>query len=275
MPSRYQMQLPTSKKSGYNSPYGNIRNESWLANLGWDTGIDPSQFMPTQLSNEQLYGENFDFLQGNLKDTIGGKLDPALMQLLSAGKRNISQFGDTSRRNINQQLASSGFRGSGANLTGDIFAKQSGAMGDLTANVGQMGMQNRQNAIMQLLGLNQFQAGQNVGQQQYQTGAFQSLAQMLQSGAMQRRGLDQQNGSDPWGSILGGLASAAPYAAIALSDKKLKENIKKTGEKTKDGIPIVEFNYKGDTKRYRGVLAQDAEKKKPSAVVKAVDYSKI
>ena len=191
--------------NGYNSPYGNIRNESWLANLGWDTGVDPSQFMPTQLSNEQLYGQNFDFLQGNLKDTIGGKLDPALMQLMSAGKRNISQFGDTSRRNIRQDLAGSGFRGSGANLMNNVFQSQSGAMGDLTANVGQMGMQNRQNAIAQLLGLNQFQAGQNVGQQQYQTGAFQNLGQMLQSGAMQRRQLDQQNEGPDFGDIVGGV----------------------------------------------------------------------
>lgn len=191
--------------NGYQSPYGNIRNESWLANLGWQTGINPSQFMPTQLSGDQLYGQNFDFLQGNLKDTIGGKLDPALMQLLGAGKRNISQLGDTSRRNIRQDLAGSGFRGSGANLMNDVFKTQSGAMGDLTADVGQMGMQNRQNAIMQLLGLNQFQAQQNTGQQQYQTGAFQNLAQMLQSGAFADRGLDQQEQGSSWEQIIGGL----------------------------------------------------------------------
>jgi len=190
---------------GYNSPYGNIRNESWLANLGWQTGINPSQFMPSQLTNEQLYGQNFDFLQGNLKDTIGGKLDPALMQLLSAGKRNISQLGDTSRRNIRQDLAGSGFRGAGANLMNDVFKTQSGAMGDLTANVGQMGMQNRQNAIAQLLGLNQFQAGQNVGQQQYQTGAFQNLLQMLQSGAIADRQQDQAEAPASWEDIVGGV----------------------------------------------------------------------
>jgi hypothetical protein len=191
--------------NGYQSPYGNIRNESWLANLGWDTGINPTNFMPTQLTEDQLYGENFNFLQGNLKDTIGGKLDPALMQILTAGKRNISQLGDTSRRATGQQLASSGFRGSGANLMNDIFKTQSGAMGDLTAEVGGLGMQARQNAIAQLLGLNQFQAGQNVGQQQYQTGAFQNLAQMLQSGAMQRRQIDKQNQGGSFEDVLGGI----------------------------------------------------------------------
>ena len=191
--------------NGYQSPYGNIRNESWLANLGWQTGINPSQFMPTQLSGDQLYGQNFDFLQGNLKDTIGGKLDPALMQLLGAGKRNISQLGDTSRRNIRQDLAGSGFRGSGANLMNDVFKTQSGAMGDLTADVGGLGMQARQNAIAQLLGLNQFQAQQNTGQQQYQTGAFQNLAQLLQSGAMMDRQQDQAEAPMGWEEIVGGV----------------------------------------------------------------------
>ena len=191
--------------NGYQSPYGNIRNESWLANLGWQTGVNPNQFMPGQLTNDQLYGQNFGFLTNTLKDTIGGKLDPALMQILSAGKRNISEASDVSRRNINQNLASSGFRGSGANLIGDIFAKQSGALGDLTANVGGMGMQNRQNAIAQLLGLNQFQAGQNVGQQQFKTGAFQSLAQLLQSGAFADRQQDQAEAPTSWEDITGQL----------------------------------------------------------------------
>ena len=268
--------------NGYPSPYGNIRNESWLANLGWDTGINPANMLPTQLSPEQLYGQNFDFLQGNLKDTIGGKLDPALMQLLSAGKRNISQLGDTSRRATNQQMASSGFRGSGANLINDIYKTQSGAMGDLSADVAGMGMQNRQNAIAQLLGLNQFQAGQNVGQQQYQTGAFQNLAQMLQSGNLQRMAIDE-GGSDVWGNLAGSAVQGAAGAGTAFalaSDRRLKENINYTGEYTKDGIPIVEFNFIGSGGKCRGVIAQEAERIRPDAVteingIKHVYYSRL
>jgi hypothetical protein len=205
MANPFNIQLPIGSGKGYDSPYGNIRNESWLANLGWQTGINPSQFMPSQLTNEQLYGQNFDFLQGNLKDTIGGKLDPALMQILSAGTRRISDLGDTARRETQQNLASSGFRGSGANLMNEIFKTQSGALGDLTAEVGGLGMQARENAIARLLGLNQFQAGQNVGQAQYQTGAFQNLAQMLQSGAMMDRQQDQAEAPASWEDIVGGV----------------------------------------------------------------------
>ena len=43
--------------------------------------------------------------------------------------------------------------------------------------------------------------------------------------------------------------------AYLLSDKRLKDGIEKVGEK--DGINIYEFNYKGDDRRFRGVMAQE------------------
>ena len=89
---------------------------------------------------------------------------------------------------------------------------------------------------------------------------------------------DQQG--SPWqmlgglGSIAGmfasGLFSGGASAAMALpalaSDIRLKENIEYTGEETKDGIPIVDFNFIGDNIRRRGVIAQDVEKIRPDAV---------
>jgi len=78
------------------------------------------------------------------------------------------------------------------------------------------------------------------------------------------------------------LAAALPL--IFASDERLKANIRGTGGKTPEGIPIKTFRYKTDPKRRRlvGVMAQDVEKVKPGAVLtdpitgaKAVDYSKI
>jgi hypothetical protein len=40
------------------------------------------------------------------------------------------------------------------------------------------------------------------------------------------------------------------------SDKRLKENIKRTG-KSPSGIPTYEFNYIGNNNRYSGAMAQD------------------
>lgn len=54
-----------------------------------------------------------------------------------------------------------------------------------------------------------------------------------------------------------------------LSDKRIKTNIKKTGEKTEDGVDIYEWEYKTDPKkrRYRGVMAQDQAKADPDSVI--------
>ncbi|MCZ2203722.1 tail fiber domain-containing protein [Bartonella sp. A05] len=51
---------------------------------------------------------------------------------------------------------------------------------------------------------------------------------------------------------------------IGLSDLRVKENIVRVGEK--NGYPIYDFNYKGNTQRYRGVIAQDVMRLNPDAV---------
>ena len=63
------------------------------------------------------------------------------------------------------------------------------------------------------------------------------------------------------------------------SDKRLKTDIKKVG-KTNEGLPVYTYKYKGDDTTQMGVMAQDVEKKTPSAVrtlggFKAVDYTKV
>ena len=80
------------------------------------------------------------------------------------------------------------------------------------------------------------------------------------------------------GSVVG---AALPFILDAFSDKRVKKNIRKTGEKTAAGVPIKTFQYKFDPtgRKYHGVLAQDVEKVEPRAVrteplsgLKAVRY---
>lgn len=69
------------------------------------------------------------------------------------------------------------------------------------------------------------------------------------------------------GSLLGGVGSL-----FALSDKRAKKDIKKVGKLK--GMNLYEYGYKGkndDGKRHVGVMAQEAEKKKPSAVRTGAD----
>lgn len=82
-------------------------------------------------------------------------------------------------------------------------------------------------------------------------------------------------------SGLMGMFGSAAAAAIPLmmSDKRLKTDIEKVG-KTNKGLPIYTYKYKGDNKTQMGVMAQEVEKKTPSAVkiiggFKAVDYNKV
>ena len=75
------------------------------------------------------------------------------------------------------------------------------------------------------------------------------------------------------------LNTAIGIAGLFTSDVKEKENISYVGS-SPQGHNIWEFNYIGDSKRYRGVMAQEVAKINPKAVnvqdgVLAVDYSKI
>ena len=91
--------------------------------------------------------------------------------------------------------------------------------------------------------------------------------------------------SDRFSTFLNfGLQVAGIGATIlAGSDSKIKENITYVGS-SPDGHNIWEFNYIGDSKRYRGAMAQEVAKINPMAVGIAedsagkyltVDYSKI
>ena len=67
---------------------------------------------------------------------------------------------------------------------------------------------------------------------------------------------------------------------FAMSDRRLKHDIRKIGETT-DGLPIYKFKYKGDPKEqtHIGFMADEVEKKHPGAVglaggYKTVDYDK-
>ena len=54
------------------------------------------------------------------------------------------------------------------------------------------------------------------------------------------------------------------------SDSRLKENIKKVGER--NGFNLYEFNYKWSPKRWIGVIAQEVAKKRPDAVTTKNGY---
>lgn len=80
-------------------------------------------------------------------------------------------------------------------------------------------------------------------------------------------------------SSLGTIAGLGMTAAMMFSDERLKDNKKKVG-KLDNGLDVYSYNYKGSPQTTIGVMAQDVEKKNPSAVgqtksgIKLVDYAK-
>lgn len=80
------------------------------------------------------------------------------------------------------------------------------------------------------------------------------------------------NTQDSFLGDLGGLigAGASMYTAFG-SDERIKENVKLVDVDQRTALNLYEFNYIGDDKRYRGVMAQEVELVYPDAVVKDDD----
>lgn len=78
-----------------------------------------------------------------------------------------------------------------------------------------------------------------------------------------------------WNNTTGGLfslgASALPFM---FSDRKLKKNIRSTGEEVA-GVPVKTFSWRDSGKPGVGVIAQDVEKKHPNLVRKTSDGTRM
>lgn len=128
-------------------------------------------------------------------------------------------------------------------------------------NIDQSNIYNR---LAGLMGAGQQQAGQldvlgqNFGQNVANTNI--SLANAVAAADQ----ADSSRRQSMFNTLLGTGAQVGSAMLLA-SDKELKENIEHVGNS--NGFPLYQFNYKGDSKRYEGVMAQDVLKTKPEAVV--------
>jgi len=112
-------------------------------------------------------------------------------------------------------------------------------------------------------------AGISLGQQ-----ANSNLASWAQNSASAQNANTAQNNQ-----YIGQALGTAASIAMSFSDERLKTDKKKVG-KTDSGLPIYTYKMKGSPKTQMGVMAQDVEKKTPSAVqmlggLRKVDYSKV
>lgn len=153
------------------------------------------------------------------------------------------------------------------------------------ANILQQNYQKQRNDFLNT-GTKGFAAG-NIGTAGSLLGIQGQIGNSILQGQLAREQMDAQSGGmldflgTGFGTLFpflpgmfsgGGASAAMALPAVAMSDVRFKENITYTGKETKDGIPIVEFNYINSDQRYRGVIAQDAEEKRPDAVTEINGY---
>lgn len=95
---------------------------------------------------------------------------------------------------------------------------------------------------------------------------------MAQNAAQAAYNTQAQQAAANTSGLFGGLSSlgGAGIMAYALSDERAKENVREVGE-LDNGLPVYLFNYKGSPTHQIGLMAQDVEKKKPSAVTEGAD----
>lgn len=124
-------------------------------------------------------------------------------------------------------------------------------------------LQNQQNQLFNSVNLGQASAS---GQANTTLQTGNSLSNLITGqGAVQAGGIiGAANARQQGINNLIGLGGQLGGAAIAASDRRLKENIEKVG--SDEFGNIYEFNYIGNPQRYRGRIAQELKEIKPDAV---------
>lgn len=248
---------------------GSVSVPSLGSEIGQVTGGFSKNLLPT--FNQFVKGNPLLSTLGQYGLGLAGAAYPELQQVISSGGALTPQ-----ETNLATQQARSAFQ-----ARGNVFGNQAVAGEALNRD------QYKWQKLQQAMGMGG-QALQFLGYPaQTQAGVFSSLINPLYGLAGQQlqasTSAQEANQSKQADLIGAGIQSVGSIAGgVAMSDRRLKTDIRDTGEKTPEGIPIKGFRYKGDKRRYIGVMAQDVAKRVQSAVIRpswmkyaAVDYSKI
>jgi Chaperone of endosialidase len=279
------------KQTGTNSYFDPTQNKTVeLPQFTQTTTLDPAQ--------QKLLDQNNQFAtQANgLALNQLGAVSNTLSQPFSytpgdyekwAGSTYDALNGDTNNRAnsaLQTQLANQGVtQGSAAydNAMKDLTYGQDKARNDFMLNAYGTGMNTALTTRNQPLNeAAALRSGNGVTQPQFNQTPQTSVAGTNVAGLINN---NYQNQVSQYNSTLGGIAGLG--SAIAggwmASDKRLKTDIHKIGESPIEGIGIHAFKYKGSPIQHIGALAQEVEKKVPSAVAKmpngykAVNYNKL
>lgn len=173
---------------------------------------------------------------------------------------------------VNQAATLAGQQGSNRSFLGTSDVEQ-----NRLNNIGMFKQSQYNNAVNQSLGQlsglrqqdiqnnqlqGEYQRGLDTQNQQAPLAALQAALSAL--GGLGTLGVGNQKSSSGGGLDAGRILNTAGTIAGFFSDKNLKENIEQLGEE--NGHKIYKFNYKGDDKKFIGVIAQEVAEKYPEAI---------
>lgn len=217
-------------------------------------GFTPTTQQFNSSINEQMNPYNQDVINLINKNAYGQN------SALQSSVQGAGQFG--SNRAV---LGANDIANNQASTIGSLLNPEyNNAVNNALTTIPQL---NAQSAQAQLQA-GQFQQGQQAAVNQAPFTGLSSLAQIL--------GVLPTNSSQSTSS--GNNSQSGFNFGLFNSDIRIKENIVPMG--TENGFNIYTFNYKGGTKKFIGVMADEVEEKMPEAVAKmngykAVDYSMI
>lgn len=222
----------------------NIAGQNQLASL---LGFGPQGQAGIQSTLENLPGYQFALNQGT-QNTMRNQA--ALGQLNSGAA-------DTALANYTQGLASQNYNNYVSQLQPFLGAANTGAANQAGVSTG---LGNQLNASLMQQGNAAYGTQAGIANAQAQA----DLAGLTQSGNI-------------WGAGMGAAGALAGF----LSDERAKDDIEPVGELF-DGQTVYRYRYKGDPRHQIGLIAQEVEEERPSAVIhdfagsklKGVDYKR-
>lgn len=286
-------QLSNTDLSPYMNPYTNDVINSSLATLNQQRGQQnvadnasataAGAFGGTrQAVQRALTSGQYDMNTANL---ISGLNSQNYTQAQNAAQSDINNRLNASEFNTNTGLTANGQKLSASGLLGTLGQDQFNNQTAAAQNLDAYGTQQQQ--TQQLQDSAQYQ--DFLRQLQAPYAAQQLRNQSLGIIPVQQTVTNQQTSSPGVAGILGGLlglgqtagqlgwspfsgaggsADAANWAssAVALSDRRLKTDIRRVGT-SNNGTPLYTYRFKGDPEPRFGVMAQEVLERKPDAVV--------
>lgn len=251
-----------------------------------DAGIGASRNLAELAQGQSARLGDILGAQPDIRDAVGTTRDSAMEALMSRMNPQLER----DRETLRTQLANQGIReGSTAyDRAMSRFGEQSNdarmqailRSGDEQSRAIQNEMALRAapiNEIMAALGGSQVNMPQFVNAPGVQMDNVDTAGLIMDEYNAQLQNWQTQQAQSQ--ALMGGLLGLGGNIAMALSDRRLKEDVDKIGE-TDDGQNIYSYRFKGSPKTEIGLMAQEVRKRKPGAVRKGpggflmVDYEK-